>query len=278
MSRNDSRSGLGSVEDLHRCISEWGGRILNQGYVAEWRPGAIFPREMAYFLGVCDFLRVSRVVESGRQDAYSTMLLGVWASLDSRDVVSIDMEVDARRAQQSRHRLAPFPQLDLRKGDAFDVLGRVLMESTNPTALLIDGPKGKGALALGLAGLGLDHVVIAAQHNVIPGTREHGVLARVTTLPLYYEAFTNSLDSLGWRSLAEAEIQHCAEFEGVRSTAYSSLAVATKRDEPKLAASVGFLFGIRQPPVLRSLWLRGMFGTARRLHYLNERLPVGKQA
>ena len=68
--------------------------VLDSAMVEPWIEGAIFPCEMAYFIAQCQIAGVRTIIESGRQDGYSTKLLGLWAKSAGTEIVSIDLEHD----------------------------------------------------------------------------------------------------------------------------------------------------------------------------------------
>jgi hypothetical protein len=146
--------------------------VLDGGFVPQWIDGAIFPSEMTYFIALCDTLGVKRVVESGRQDGYSTRILGAWAAAKGVEVVSIDIEWDAERAKRARDRLSVYPVRCV-KGDACAEIGRALAEdSTTPTAVLCDGPKRWPAISLLCAAAAQKNVKLLSMHNVEGGDME----------------------------------------------------------------------------------------------------------
>lgn len=127
--------------------------------------GSIFPSEMAHFLSQCDQAAVKTIIESGRQDGYSTAVLGAYGDAQHINVFSIDFEQDAARAQVCRERLARFKSLHLLKGSATDKMREALAQAEPPIALLIDGPKGHLAVYLAAASAAYAGVGLVAQHN-----------------------------------------------------------------------------------------------------------------
>ena len=155
------------VQELE-AVSAW---LLEYGMVSKWIEGAIFPCEMAYFIARCELAGVRTIIESGRQDGYSTEILGRWAENSGMHVTSIDLEQDSDRAARCRRRLAGLP-VTLIKGNAYTEVGRqVSVVAGSPTAILADGPKGWPALSL-LAAAAQFHVRIIALHNLADGVVE----------------------------------------------------------------------------------------------------------
>jgi len=136
-------------------------------------PGAIFPSEMAFFLYSCDMTGVAAIIESGRQDGYSTAVLASHGDVRGIPVISIDIELEPQRAQVARERLARFKTLDVRRGNSYRLVPRVLRNLPGPVALLIDGPKEHEAIYLSAAAAAFGSVGLVAHHNTEPGTRWH---------------------------------------------------------------------------------------------------------
>ena len=250
---------------LPTCIDEAAGRILESGVVNHWREGCIFPAEMAFFLGQCAHNDVEAIVESGRQDGFSTRILGAWAQATGGHVVSIDVEADPVRAQACRERLRHLP-IELIKANACDALGRQIRASApKPTAILLDGPKHSLALALAAAAAE-DHVKLFAIHNQLDG---HPAMEALRLFgPQFYEDVTTSE---GFAALRQAETMHCRP---LRPMGRSSLGVVVLDQDKRerLHRLVGRHFGLMQPPVVRALWQARAYALAPWLHRVSYRL------
>jgi hypothetical protein len=231
---------------------------------AGWVIGAINPCELAYFAAVCRVSGVRRIVESGRQDGYSTRILGRLAERTGITVVSIDMEIDQARADACRARLAGLP-LELLKADAYRAVGEEIAKSAQPTALLIDGPKGFPALALLLAASRFEHVRVLALHNLsagrpwLPFFRTLGATARM------YEDVSGWNSLPAWNKLRAAEYEKFDQLLGRDAVpSVSSLGVLSLPAERPLPAFAQ-PFNCHQPAVLAALWRLGAHAVARRL-------------
>jgi len=111
-------------------------REANRPYFA----GGIFPHELAVFLAACETCGVDLVIESGRQDGYSTSVLADYAERTGTPAVSIDRVEDPERDAAARRRLAGRP-VDLLDGPVERVLPDAIPADARRVALLIDGPK-----------------------------------------------------------------------------------------------------------------------------------------
>ena len=148
-------------------LEAWAGHALRESWVDKWVEGAIFPREMVFFLSVCELNGVVNIIESGRQDGYSTRILGFYARKHGGLASSIDMESDRKRAFRCRLELCGNPYLSLLRVECRSLLGPLLFSDTAvPTAVLIDGPKGYLAMGLLLAASAFPWVKVGAMHNL----------------------------------------------------------------------------------------------------------------
>ncbi|NEW96023.1 hypothetical protein DY467_04475 [Rhodopseudomonas sp. BR0G17] len=245
--------------------------LLNGGYVERWVEGAIFPCEMAFFIAVCSLAGVDRVIESGRQDGYSTEILGDWASQNGRQIASVDLEHDAARAAACRQRLAHLP-IQLVRGSAYEEFGRLARDGVGRRlALIADGPKGWPAISM-IAAATDDRVQVVALHNLNPGTGGRELFERLGGKQSFYEA---ALKDPGprWRELKAREIAF-AGGTAARSLETSSLGVLRIDDTNRslLRNAWRSEFGLHQPVMVRALWQLGAYAAATKLYGLSYRL------
>lgn len=243
---------------LARSIARWSRLALDLGWDSLWLEGAIFPREMVYFLARCDRAGVQRIVESGRQDAYSTMILGEYSQQTGAKVISLDYEEDATRARSARERLARFPNVRCVKGDAFEEFGKLVREHpATPTALLVDGPKSFHAMAISFAAANVGEVRLIAHHNLVSGASDREHFLRFARGSAFYED-DERLFGDEWIELRRRELAYARARGAARSLEESSLGVLTI-DESNCAALVqaNSKFGLLQPSLLSLAWKRG---------------------
>ena len=247
-------------------------RLVLEKHVDSWVEGAIFPCEMAYFIARCQISGVRTVIESGRQDGYSTKLLGLWAKSTGAEIVSIDLEHDEKRAAQCHQLLSGLP-ITLVKGNAYAEVGRFSRAAAaQPMALLADGPKGWPALSL-IAAATRPNVRLIALHNLADGVPERPWF--VARGGRFYEDESFS-PGPRWRELRAAEIAHAQKQLAVRSLERSSLGVLLVDDQARSRIrSVDAHFGLHQPKLVSLLWDLGLFGLTPKLYGLSYRL-LGK--
>lgn len=129
-------------------------------------PSAIYPSEMAYFLCMCERAESDCIIESGRDQGYSTAVLGAYGEQFGKRVISIDIEMDREIARACRQRLSRYPKLELLAGDSFRILPRLLREERRRIALLVDGPKLHEAIFLSAASCATGTICMVAHHNI----------------------------------------------------------------------------------------------------------------
>lgn len=165
-------------------------------------PGAIFPSEMAYFLDVCQAQGIRTIIESGRENGYSTAIAAEYGANRGVRIISIDTDWNPTVSRRTEERLSRYPQLELIKGDSFYHLPATLRGVRSPVALLIDGPKAHAAVYLSAAAAAWGKVRVIAHHNTPPGSAWHDHFAA-----RFHEA----------RRLEDSTIFHRPEFAGFRS-------------------------------------------------------------
>jgi hypothetical protein len=263
---------VGKNNDALRDAAETAAELVLGGYVEKWVEGAILPSEMAFYLAVCAGQAVSRVIESGRQDGYSTEILGDWASRGDREVVSIDLEQDAARAAICRQRLSRLP-LTLVKGSAYAEFGRWAGNATSRyVGFLADGPKGWPAISM-MAAATSDQVKVVALHNLTPIFLERRFFEELGEQRVFYES---ALPDPGprWRELLAQERRIMEIVRPARASEASSLAVLVldERNRERFCQAWRLEFGLHQPAIVRALWNAGAFGATGKLYGLSHRL------
>jgi predicted O-methyltransferase YrrM len=208
-------------------MDKWSKIFLEQDWVLKWPIGAILPCEMAFFLAVCEANDVQIIIESGRQDGYSTEIIGYYAEEKSGRAYSIDIEFDKERADRCRRRLGGNPYLLMLTGRSDDWIGPLLSADRKTlTALLIDGPKGYQAISMLLAAAGFKNVCVLAVHNLHfnMNVEERNTFVQLTPGPHFYEEISGDIGS-NWNTLREAEIAHRKTLEPDRAFDESSLGI-----------------------------------------------------
>lgn len=255
------------IQGISNPLDEVAGLILDHHLVEQWVDGAIFPCELAFFLATCRMRNVETIIESGRQDGYSTAVLGCYAKRYNVSIYSIDREIDPDRARRCRDRLRGLP-VQLLVGDAYELVGRQLdLLADRTTALLIDGPKGWAALSMIAAAL-RPSVAVFAVHNLIGDQLEW-------VMQFGGRRYEDCLASecAAWQELGRREAAHAAGLIA-RGNTPSTLGVAsvTAKDRRRIAHSFKVEFGLHQPDLVRLVWRLGGYQLAPRLYDISYRL------
>jgi hypothetical protein len=258
------------MNELAQAAEDAASLILEIGAVERWVEGAIYPSEMAYFLAVCDVDQIKGIVESGRQDGYSTEIMGHWAKSRDVEIVSIDLEEEEARAAECRARLRGLP-LTLVKGNAYASVGRAVNGfAGRRTAILADGPKGWPALSM-MAAAADGHVAVVALHNLADWVPEYPWFRQFGGR--FHE---DDIVAGGprWQELRQREIAHATRSAAVRSLEASTLGVM-RLDNParaKFSSAWNPAFGLHQPAFVRMLWRLGAYDLTPKLYGASYRL------
>ena len=239
---------------LSHLLERWSRIALEEQWVDDWTEGAIFPRELVFFVARCEQFGIQRVVESGRQQGYSTGILARFAELTQGQVDSIDFEDDVEIAEACRRSLRHFKTLNLLKGDTRELLGETVHRFPRvPTAILCDGPKGYTAIALLFAAAGYKWVKLIAQHNLQGSTAQF--FSSFADCPCFYEEY-GVAPAGAWRELTQADLSHCLKSGAARSLEQSSLGVMTVSDlvRRRVSSATHPSFQAIQPRMLRFGW------------------------
>ena len=247
-------------------LDEWAVIALQEDWVGRWTQSAMFPSELVFLLAFCQHRRIKRIFESGRYEGYSTERLGAYAEREGADVYSVDLESRPEIAQRGRERLSKYPSVHLTKGDTYQVLGRLMQSHAGvPAALVVDGPKGFGAMSVLFAAAAFPWIRVIAMHNL--DAEEHPENAAFFThaagRPRYYEDYPANPDG-AFARLRASEIEQLSP-KVQRPLSRSSLAVMKLDDaaREKLLWTMDRRFGPHQPLILYWRW--------RLLHFLSPR-------
>ena len=118
---------------------------------------------MALILHTLHRLRIKRVIESGRARAQSTWILATY--LPELEVHSVEMRDDAD-ARFGRERVRSLKNVTLHQGDGRELVPLLTWLDKEPTAVLLDGPKGLAAVDLLDQCFRRSHVVAGFIHDM----------------------------------------------------------------------------------------------------------------
>lgn len=259
--------------ELSTLMDAWSEKALTQGWTKEWVDGAIYPCEMVYFLARCQQLHINMIIESGRQNGYSTKILAEYGRLNKTDIYSIDYESDPAMAQRCRAYLSGYPELHILKGEASILLGRLLAQrSDKRIAILMDGPKSFWAISLVFASVHNKALKIAGQHNLVRGKEDCALFKKCTKESIFYEDFC--ITSKGpWDRLRAEESALCVSKESKRSLEKSSLGVMSIPDSGRIRfmTTIHPKFKLFQPFLIILGWKLRLFLLTSKLFSLSFR-------
>lgn len=164
-----AQSATGELEDYRKRV----------GAVPYERKGILFS-EMFFFTLCARRVRPSRILESGRARAQSTLLLAV--SFPGLPIVSLEHDPRSVDVPVAAARMRPYPNVELRFGDATRILPAIARQGD---VALIDGPKGFRAVRLALRLLAQGRLAMVFLHDVLRGSPERAFLERWLPATLY---------------------------------------------------------------------------------------------
>lgn len=233
-----------------------------------WKSG-IYPAEMAAFLGLCEWIGVRSIAESGRgPDAYSTHILGAFGAEKGIPVVSMDSAPIERFYYGDS--LKQYPTLTCLKGNSFNIMVRAFKLLTGPVGLLVAGPKQHFANRLSLATCLRYTVRVVAHHNCFFNAPWGAEFQAMFPRSCHFEDL--GLEDLNeWKEFRAWEKEHVGGYEVEdeehhlpgRSLSASSLALALPSSRLRLLGKAFVTyFPLRyQPFVLIVRWaLRALLG------------------
>lgn len=179
-------------DDFQRAISD-------SGFEAK----GIFNSEMLMFVSVARELGVGRIIESGRARGQSTLVL-CRCFREPVAIASVELRRYTRDSLIAMKRLRGCRNISLHFGDA----GRVVPGLVSETCcVLIDGPKGDGALALAADVLRRPEVAAVFVHDVHKDSPHRKVMEEIFRYtafsddPAFVQRFQH-LDEACWREQA----------------------------------------------------------------------------
>lgn len=211
--------------ELFERIEYWSKVAIDKSWSFKWTPGAIFAREMVYYLAMLDIAKPTYIIESGRQDGYSTRILDYYCRHMSINCSSIDIEECPKRARICRETFSLASRINLIKGNAFIDFPRVVeSKKHNDIAVLFDGPKGVDACKLIFKYA--EFINVIAIHNVYRGSKEYGIFE---TYGDKFSFISPTIEGFYWEQLRDIDNKYC-NIQEERDPLNPSLAVLRVTD------------------------------------------------
>lgn len=241
------------MTDLAECVRSFA------GHGARWRPGAIYPEELAWLVWHFREMGCTTLIECGRQDGVSTEILA--ESLPKSRIVSIDLDADPARAAAAEQRLARHRNVELLTGNVHRVVPQLLQAHPDERiAVVQDAAKGWEGLGTLLAAALFDNVALVAQHNLHEGHQTRDLFLALAAAPCFLEQAPD----------APPEAMALRPRESNRPTDHTSLGVLRMEPEQRRAvlfscATMARSYGPWNPCRIRAAWLRGELDAVERI-------------
>lgn len=202
MSDASARTLAGVLARATRLVNDFEARVADVPYEAK----GVLPSEMLFLWAAIDDTPPTRIVESGRARAQSTVLLA--RCFPDTEILSIDRDATSSDARAGRARIRDLPNVTPLDGDARDLLPRVVRPGD---VAVIDGPKSFRALLLALGLLVEQRPARVFIHDCCGGWPERELLERLVPATLFSDAprFVERfayLDRDAWAALIEREL------------------------------------------------------------------------
>lgn len=146
------------IQACEKHVKEFKGVVDQTGYEVK----GIFNSEMLMLVSIVRELDVKIIIESGRARGQSTAIISKFLR-DAHRIRSVEADRYTRDSLIALKRLHKYTNLELHFGDAFKLVPNLIEDRC---CLLIDGPKGYGALRLAVDALRNKQVEAVFIHDV----------------------------------------------------------------------------------------------------------------
>ena len=188
----------------------------------DWVDGAMLPSELMFLEKELLSSDCNLIVECGRQDAYSTVILGEFAKLHNFDVLSIDFDDNLTLLRNAEEKLKGLPVKCI-SGDIHAWVPKLIKENKNRRiAVIQDGPKGWEGLSTLLASSFFNNVVLLAQHNLHLGHKSRDYFC---SLPGGDNAFLETRKDEDLIEFRKIELEYFKNIKTLRDIGTTSLGV-----------------------------------------------------
>ena len=196
--------------------------------LADWVDGAMLPSELMFLEKELLSSGCNLIIECGRQDAYSTVLLGEFAKLHSLNVLSIDFDDNQELLNRANLKLEGLPVKCI-SGDIHAWVPKLIKENKNKRiAVIQDGPKGWEGLSTLLASSFFENVVLLAQHNLHVGHKSRDYFS---SLPGGDKAFLESRKDEELEEFRKIELELFRDRKTLRNVDITSLGIIKLTEE-----------------------------------------------
>ncbi len=230
-------------------------------YVDDWLPGAMFPSEVWWLYRNILESGAEILIECGRQDGFSTRLLGEVLKGTNVHIYSIDFDEDKERLKSVKEMLSSY-KVTCVSGDIHKRVPELLREHRDKRiAVVQDGPKGWEGMCTLLACIYDHKIVLCAQHNLHKGHRSREFFQLISNGPTFLE-YSDNKDIIGLRN---KEMTRLIDKNSNRELNHSSLGIFKLEDHNKTQViqnieSLKTWVGVWDPAEAAKAWKGNDFG------------------
>jgi hypothetical protein len=205
---------------------------LKNDYFSNWLNGAMLPSEIFWLQKNILEIGCDLIIECGRQDGFSTLILGEFAKENNIKVLSIDFDDNVDKLNSCVKKLEGLP-VECVSGDIHFHVPRLINEFPEAKICIIqDGPKGWEGMATLLASVFYDQVKLIAQHNLHVGHNSRSYFISIPGGDCSFLEDSKSADLLNFR---KEEICYFEKVKANRNLDLTSLGII-KLDKNRKAA------------------------------------------
>lgn len=113
--------------------------------IQKFESKGIFNSEMLLFISLVKYFGIKLIIESGRAKGQSSQIIALSCKNSSYKIYSIEAETYSPDIKVAFNNLKNFKNLNLLFGNSFNIIPKLITEEC---CILIDGPKGAGAIRL----------------------------------------------------------------------------------------------------------------------------------
>jgi len=196
--------------------------IMDIKMLTDWIDGAMLPSEIMFLQEKILASKCDLIVECGRQDAYSTVILGNFAKKHNIEVLSIDFDDNKVMLDNSINKLLGLPVKCISGDIHFHVPTIIKDHSERRIAIIQDGPKGWEGLSTLLAAVFYDQVMLIAQHNLHIGHKSRNYFS---SIPGGLNAFLESTNNEELLNFRRKELNFFKDKKTLREVDITSLGI-----------------------------------------------------
>lgn len=165
----------------------------------------IINSEMLLFFGISEYLKVRRIIESGRARGQSTKITAEYFKDEPIDIFSIEKDKYTKDTLIALDRLKKYKKLHLLYGKSEKIIPSLTIK---PCTILIDGPKGDAAINLALQLVNNKNIKAIFIHDVHRDSPHREIIENIFTSTYFsdnevFVEFFQDLDKSCWDQITK---------------------------------------------------------------------------